>query len=111
MGGEHNNKPLNGIAMCKFLSIERVLETYGLCGGFQLGKIRWTEKNFLRILKINLKSKDETDGIQITNVLTSVTENEKMQTNTGARKNIKSKFLQILKKRLVCMQEILVLFQ
>ena len=32
MGGEHN-KRLNGIRICKDLSIERVLETSSLCGG------------------------------------------------------------------------------
>ena len=79
MGGEHNER-FNGIRMCKFLSIERVWETCSLCGGFKLEKI-WTKKTkinkekFLAYFKKKSQSKDETDGIQITNVLTSVTEN------------------------------------
>ena len=79
MGGEHNER-FNGIRMCKFLSIERVWETCSLCGGFKLEKI-WTKKTkinkekFLAYFKKKSQSKDETDGIQITNVLISVTEN------------------------------------
>ena len=74
MGGEHN-KRLNGIQMCKFLSIERLLETCSLCGGFRLEKKMMNQKKFLAYFKKKLQSKDETNGIQITNILTSMTEN------------------------------------
>ena len=69
--------------------------------------------------KKTTRSKDETDGIQITNVLTSMTENvtsvkltyveEEMQKTSSARKNIKSKFLRKLRKKLACIQKTLVL--
>ena len=59
--------------------------------------------------------------IQTTNVLTSVTEvvtsaelayvEEEMQKTYMRPKNIKSKFLRRLRKKLACMQKILVLFQ
>ena len=81
--------------MCKFLSI---------AVAFSLRKKKMNKEKFLAYFKKKSQSKDETDGIQITNVLTSVTE-------TSARKNIKSKFLRRLRKKLACMQEILVLLQ
>ena len=74
VGGEHN-KRLNGIRMCKFLSTERVLETCSFWGRFQLEKKKVNKGKFLGYFEKKSRSKDETDGIQITNVLTSVTEN------------------------------------
>ena len=77
-----------------------------------------TEK-FLAYFKKKSQSKDETDDIKITNVLTSVTQNvtsaelayAEYMSYTSARKNVKSKFLQRLRKKLVSMQEVLVLLQ
>ena len=72
------------------------------------------KEKFLAYFKKKSQSKDETDGIQITNVLTSVTENvtsTALQRHMSARKNIKSKILRRLRKKLACMQEILVLLQ
>ena len=65
-----------------------------------------TKEKFLAHFKNKSQSKDETDCIQITNVLTSVTE-EEMQKTYKRPKNIKSKFLRRLRKKLTCMQEIL----
>ena len=67
------------------------------------------KEKFLAYFKKKSQSKDETDGIQITNVLTSVTENvtsvelayaeEDMQKKYEHPKNIKSKFLRRLIKK------------
>ena len=74
MEGE-DNKHLNGIRMCKFLSKEKVLETCSLCGGFQREKKKMNKQKFRVYFKKNSQSKDEASSIQMTNVLTSVTEN------------------------------------
>ena len=78
------------------------------------------KEKFRAYFKKKSQSKCETDGIQITNVLTSVTENvisgelvytEKEMKKTYDRSKIKSEFLRRLRKRLACMQEILALLQ
>ena len=110
--GRELKKCLNGVRTCNMLSIERVLETCILFGGFYLEK-KDEQKLFLAyFLKIS-QSKDETDGIQVTNVLTSVTEmlflrslimlKRRYKRQMSARKNIKSKFLQRFRKMLTCM--------
>ena len=81
-------------------------------------KERWTKKNFAYFKKKS-QTKDETEDIQITNVLTSVREKvtsaefaypeEEMQKTYSAKKNIKSKFLWGLRKKLTYVQKILVL--
>ena len=69
------NSCVNRIRMCKFLLKERVLETCSLCGGFYLEKKKMNKEKFPAYFKKKSQSKDETDGVQITNViLTSVTE-------------------------------------
>ena len=60
--------------MCKILSTERVLVTCSLCGGFQLEKKKDEQRKNFAYFKKKSQSKDETKGIQITNVLTSVRE-------------------------------------
>ena len=77
------------------------------------------KEKFYAYFKKKSQSKDETNGIQITNGLTYMTENVtslelvytegKMQKTFELPKNIKSKFLRRLRKKLACMQEILVL--
>ena len=64
-----------------------------------------TKEKFIACFKKKSQSKDETDCIQVTNVLTSLTE-EEMQKTYKRPKNIKSKFLRRLRKKLTCMQEI-----
>ena len=69
------------------------------------------KEKFLAYFKRRSQSKD---CIQVTNVLTSVsllTLKGRCKRYTSARKNIKLKFLQRLRKKLACMQEILVLLQ
>ena len=80
-----------------------------------------TKEKFLAYFKKKSQSKDETDATQIANVLTSVSENvtsaergyaaEEMQKTYERPKNVKSKFLQRLRKKLVSMQEVQVLLQ
>ena len=65
-----------------------------------------TKEKFIACFKKKSQSKDETDCIQVTNVLTSLTE-EEMQKTYKRPKNIKSKFLRRLRKKLTCMLEIL----
>ena len=79
------------------------------------------KEKFLACFKKRSQSKDETDGIQITNVLTSVTENvtsaelayaeEDMQKTYGCQKKYQVEILQRLRKKNTCMQDILVLLQ
>ena len=78
------------------------------------------KEKFRAYFKKKSQNKYETDGIQITNVLTSVTENvisgelvytEEEMKKTYERSKIKSEFLRRLRKRLACMQEILALLQ
>ena len=78
------------------------------------------KEKFRAYFKKKSQSKYETDGIQITNVLTSVTENvisgelvytEKEMKKTYDRSKIKSEFLRRLRKRLACIQKILALLQ
>ena len=57
-----HNKHLNGIRLCN-------IAVYAVA--FSLREKRITKKNFSHLSQ----SKDEIDGIQITNILTSVTEN------------------------------------
>ena len=83
---------------------------------FSFRKKRWTKKNFFYFKKKS-QSKDETSAIQITNVLTSLTENVASTRKRWCKrhkndpKNRKSKFLGWLRKKLTCMQEILVLLK
>ena len=86
---------------------------------FSLTK-RWAKK-FLEYFKKTPQSKDETDSIQVTNVLTSVAENvtsaelayaeENMQKTCKRPKRYQVKIPAKIKKKLNCMQEILVLLQ
>ena len=76
------------------------------------------KKKIIVYFKKKSQSKDETEGIQITNVLTSVTsaqlaytEEEMQNTYKRPKKYQKSKFLRSLRKRLARMQEILILLQ
>ena len=79
------------------------------------------KEKFRAYFKKKSLSKNETDRIQITNVLISVIESvtsaehayaeEEMQRHTSVRRNIKLKFLQNLRDKLACMREILVLLQ
>ena len=79
------------------------------------------KENFLAYFKRKSQSKDKTDGIQITNVSTSLTKKllqrillplkRRCKRHTSARENIKSKSLRGLRKKLACMQENLVLLQ
>ena len=61
--------------MSKFLSIEKVLETCSVCDGFYHEKKKMTREKFRAYFKRKSQHKDETNGIQTTNVLTSMTEN------------------------------------
>ena len=79
------------------------------------------KEKFRAYFKKKSLSKNETDRIQITNVLISVIESftsaehayaeEEMQRHTSVRRNIKLKFLQKLRDKLACIREILVLLQ
>ena len=79
------------------------------------------KEKFLAYFKKKSQSKDETDVIQITNALTSVTENvtsaelafaeEDMQKTYGCPKKYQVEIPAKIKKKLACMQEILVLLQ
>ena len=92
--------------------------------GFSVRKKKINEKTFLAYFKKKSQSKDENDGSQIINVLTSLTENvtsaqlayaeEEMQkTYQRPRKHqveIPARKKE-LRKKLACMQKMLVLLQ
>ena len=75
------------------------------------------KEKFLFYFKKKSQSKDETGAIEITNLLTSLTDNVASTLKRWCKrhnndpKNRKSKFLGRLRKKLACMQEILVLLK